>query len=163
LSNNGVAICMSVMMSGRNFPFFLAGASASDESFVEAAEKSLQEVETLYIGSLYEKDSPKILIEDVRGPADHGRVYYDDCYRDEIEWLWQGKITRKLPEIDHKHLIDKYEHMVVQLSKDEEYLQVVRVLCPSLVPMTFGYRNECYTHPSIRDTGYVPGNPHFFA
>lgn len=100
MSNRGVPVCMTIMVSEGIYPFFLAGASADDKSFIDAAEKAVQEIETLYLGAQYDIDKPEIKPEEVRDPADHGRIYYNDEFRSEIEWLWQGDKIEKLPEAD---------------------------------------------------------------
>lgn len=164
LSDRGVPVCLAMIRSESNFPFFLAGASAHENSFIEASEKALQEAEKLFIGALHDRGLGKIRPEDVKSPADHGRLYYYGDHKRQIEWLWQGAMVHNLPTPDSKiGVIDKYDPLVVQITKDEEYLQVVRVLCPALVPISFGYRNEYYSHPAIRLTGYTPTLPHFFA
>jgi thiazole/oxazole-forming peptide maturase SagD family component len=168
LSTKGVAVAHAIIRSTEKdqelaYPFFVNGAAASNTSFEEAALKAVYEAENILVSASYFKDMPKITPKDVRSPEDHGRLYYYEDYKNEIEWLWQGPIVDSIPETDSRSVVDKYNPLVVKLSQDSEYLKVVRVICPELVPISFGYGNEYYSHPAAGNPSLKPGQPHFFA
>ncbi len=165
LSTNGVAISHVIIRSENGeFPFFVSGAAASSESFEVACEKALQEAENLFMGAINSRGISKIKPEDVKTPEDHGRLYYYEDYKDKIEWLWRGPLVKQVPDTDRStNVIDKYNPLVVKLTQDNQYLQVVRVLCPALVPISFGFGNEYCSHPAIGLTAHQTRSPHFFA
>lgn len=165
LSTNGVAISHVIIRSeDSEFPFFVSGAAASSGSYEVACEKALQEAENLFMGAINSRGIDRIKPEDVKTPEDHGRLYYYEDYKDKIEWLWRGPLVKQISDTDRSaSVIDKYNPLVVKLTQDNEYLQVVRVLCPMLVPISFGFGNEYYSHPAIGLTTYQSRSPHFFA
>lgn len=165
LSHDGIAIVNVIIRSPDGvYPYLVSGASASFDSFEAALVKAYQETELGFTNARFsEKKQKWIEPKDVYSPEDHGRFYYYDNAKPEVEWLWSGVLSTDIPRI-HKDpkTIDKYEYIVVRLTEDIEPLQVVRVLCPSLVPINFGFGNEYYSHPSAGHINNPFRVPHFF-
>ncbi len=168
LSHDDIPIFNVIIRSENDFPFMVSGAAASDNDSNEALRKAFQEAELGYSMAQNMKNRPTTQIEpkDVFSPEDHGKFYYLDTYKTEVEWLWSSgfisydTLSAKSPTVD---IIDKYNPISVDLSQDGEPLSVVRVLCPELVPINFGFGNEHYSHPAIGLKSYSPAAPHFFA
>lgn len=166
LSNNGVAIINVIIRSiNEDYPFMVSGASASFDSFDAALNKAFTESELGYANAmLSDKKLDWVEADKVRSPEDHGRFYYYDYAKSAIEWLWSGSITNILPKtMPNKDYLNEYEPIIVKLTDDKDYLQVVRVLCKKLIPINFGINNEYYSHPSVVQNNRTPEVPHFFA
>ena len=166
LSENSIAITTVIIRSPNGeYPFFVAGASASTDSFEDALDKAYQEAELIFASAVNIEQLPdKLSPEEVQSPGEHGRFYYYDHFKEEIEWLWAGPREYELPEVDiNMDIIDKYDPIIVKLTEDTAPLKVVRVLCPDLVPVSFGLGNEFYSHPKVGFSKYEPKAPHFFA
>lgn len=165
LSHDGVAIVIVISRSAQeDYPYFVCGAAASDSSLEEALDKAYQEAEGLLVGALERNDSENLIAQEIESPREHGNFYHDPMNKTYIEWLWQGGEKRELPDIDMKcNIVDKYNPIIVELTQDVAPLHVVRVICPELVPISFGFGNEYHTHPTIDLPDYVPSAPHFFA
>lgn len=165
LSHDGIAIALVISKSTADeYPFFISGAAASIDSFEAALEKAYQEAEVLLLGALSEGVVEPVNAEAVHSPREHGQFYHHPKNKSEIEWLWQGPEKNTLPSVETiDKVIDRYDPIVVELTQDVAPLHVVRVICPELVPINFGFGNEYHTHPAIDLLNYDPTAPHFFA
>lgn len=157
----GVALAISRSNDG-SWPFFVSGAAAAS-SFEQAAAKAYQEMQGLLVGSLDSPQDQFINSTDVKSPRDHGLFYHNPINSKEIDWLWDDPQHQDMPKIYPRDLIDKYNPIIIELSKGETPLHVVRVICPELVPISFGFGNEYHLHPAIGLSQFTPTAPHFFA
>lgn len=165
--HDDVAIVGVVIRSENgDYPFMVCGASASANSFEAALRKASQEAE---LGMAEYVTAPqkasKLRPEEVHSPADHANFYAYDDYRSEIEWLWSGPTKARADAISgRKDILRDYNPVIVRLTKDDDPLQVVRVIAPALVPISFGYGREVYLHAAVKRPDYTPPRaPHFFA
>jgi thiazole/oxazole-forming peptide maturase SagD family component len=164
ISNEAASVALATIRNSQGeYPAFVSGASASETSFAEAAQRACEEAENLYILAENMSYSTPIRPQEVRSPEDHGRFYYFGENLKYIRWLWEGENRAQPAELTPINLLDKYNPFVVELSQDAEYLKVVRVLCPDLVPISFGFGNEYYSHKAVGLVDYNPAVPHFFA
>jgi hypothetical protein len=165
--HNDVAIVGVVIRSENgDYPFMVNGRSASVDSFEKALRKADHEAElgvAEYITA--PQKAEKLQPEAVRSPADHANFYAYDDYRSEIEWLWSGPVKAHSDAISgRKNVLADYNPVVVRIARDDDPLQVVRVIAPELVPISFGYGREIYLHPAVKNPDYTPPRvPHFFA
>ncbi|MEK7602966.1 MAG: YcaO-like family protein, partial [Patescibacteria group bacterium] len=167
LSHDGIAIVNVIIRSPDGaYPYMVSGAAASNETFEIAASKAYQEAEIGFTNAMFaEKKQDWVEPENVHSPEDHGRFYYYDYKKSEVEWLWAGGISIKKPEVElNSNIFDRYNSaVVVRLTDDNEAIHVVRVLCPQLVPINFGFGNEYFSHPSTQLSNFNRAVPHFFA
>jgi len=168
LSHDDIAIALVVIRSHNKdgYPFMVNGASASISSFEAALKKASHEAELGAAECITSEYKVKKLSPDeVFSPADHANFYAHPDYGSEIEWLWQGPIKPRATEISgSKDLFQVYNPVLVRLTKEDAPLQVVRVIAPDLVPISFGYGNEVFLHPMLNRTkNKRPVVPHFFA
>lgn len=166
LSHDGVAVINVIIRSpDGQYPYLVSGAAASQESFETALNKAYQESELGFANAMHsEFKHDWIEPSKVSSPEDHGRFYYYDYYKDEVEWLWSGEKSKSKPIIDKElNLLQEYDPIMVPMNDTDEPLKVVRVLCPKLLPISFGFRKEYYSHPSINFKENEARAPHFFA
>ena len=166
VSHDGIAIINVIIRSlNGQYPYMVSGAAASSESFEVALSKAYQEAELGFTNAMFsDKKVERIEPENVVSPEDHGRLYYYDDQKAEVEWLWSGEHSKIIPEIDHDlDLATKYDPVTVRLTDESELLQVVRVLSHKLVPINFGYGNEHYSHHTLNMNNNRTNTPHFFA
>jgi thiazole/oxazole-forming peptide maturase SagD family component len=167
LSHDGIAIALVVVRSADGgYPYMASGAAASTESFVAAVDKARQEAEAAFAFEYLRESKPKaILPEQIKSADDHGMLYCYNTYASEVEWLWSREPTRRLPRVTPGRDIEKlYKPITVRLTTDDDFLQVVRVLCPRLVPIAFGFGNEYISHPALGGVRVRESSvPHFFA
>lgn len=154
------------------YPCFVCGASAtlnnSDEAFIRAVNKALQEAELCLYSCLKYPRQNKIEPKSVITPSDHGRLYYYSDYINKLEWLWNGEIHDKPSGLQMQNFEKLAHHLdviEVILSKKNDPIHVVRMLSSKLVPISFGYYNSHFSHPALQ--GKCDENcfmlPHFFA
>ncbi len=171
LSHDGVAIALVVIRSSTgSYPYMTSGAAASIDSFAVALDKACKEAESAYAAAYYKKEkfrAKQFVPEKVFTPSDHGAFYLYDHFKQEVEWLWSNKADSayKLPlTTAYKKVADKYQPITIRLTHEKDFLQVVRVLCPQLIPINFGFGNEHYPHSSLGFLNPPTFNaPHFFA
>lgn len=168
LSHNDMAIALVVIRSQDKggYPLMVNGASASIDSFEEALKKASHEAELGAAECVTSEYKVKKLSPDkVFSPADHANFYAHSDYSSEIEWLWQGPIKPHATEVSgNKDLFQAYNPILVRLTKEDDPLQVVRVIVPDLIPISFGYGNEVFLHPGLNQAkNKTLTVPHFFA
>lgn len=166
LSHSGIVILNIIIRAdeGGVYPYFVNGSAASDTSFEEAFAKAFDEAELGFLEAMNQEEVDVLDPVSVRSPADHGKLYLHDTYKKEIEWLWRGPLKNTLPKVTATDIIGQFRPYIVEFTKDESPLYVVRALCPQLVPINFGFGNEHYTHISVqKDSRVRPRIPHYFA
>lgn len=166
-SHDDIAIAGVIIRSSNGgYPYLVNGASASTVSFEEAVKKASQEAELGAAESIIAIQKPKKLTPDeVLSPADHATFYAYNDYANEIEWLWGGPLkdapTVISGEID---IFTMYNPVTIRLTRPNDPLQVVRVIAPQLVPISFGYGKDIHLHSAIDRAEYKASTaPHFFA
>ena len=166
-SHDDIAIAGVVIRSKDDgYPFMVNGASASVASFEEALKKASHEAELSaaeFVTSKYKVR--KLSPAEVFSPADHANFYAYRDYRSEIEWLWSGPHKAQPDSISgNMDILGRYDPIIIGLTQDSDPLQVVRVIAPELVPISFGYGKELYLHPAIKQFRHQQSAaPHFFA
>ncbi len=163
VNNSGkAAVILCIMMRQKGYGKLGVGAGASFTNYAEAAEKAFYEAECVWLTQPAE--SPRIMYaKDVEHVADHLN-FYQNSSRQRALNKWLPSATM-LPQAINDS-VDRYNPIVVDLYTSRS-LQVVRVIEPALVPMSFGYGQEHYLHPRFQQTlGEVkyrfPGKPHCF-
>jgi thiazole/oxazole-forming peptide maturase SagD family component len=164
----GAVVVNVVITSPDRFPCFVNGSAASLDSFDEALAKAFHEAEFGLLQALKFSPHRPIRPERVVGPADHAKLYAHPRYLSNLTWLWEGSETSITPQptahVDE--LLARFNAVLVRLSPDNAPLHVVRVLSDQLVPVSFGYAAEHYSHPTIRADRVHPDSlrlPHYFA
>lgn len=156
------AVVLCIMKQQKGYGKLGVGAGASFTNFVEAAEKAFYEAECVWLTQ--PAQSPRIKsAKNVRHVADHLN-FYQNSKRQRVLDSWLPSTTI-LPQAINDS-VDRYNPIVVDLYTSRS-LQVVRVLEPALVPMSFGHGQEHYLHPRFQQAlGEVkyrfPGKPHCF-
>lgn len=164
---NGDACIINVVIRNRTkkYPYFVNGAAA-DLNYGDTIQKAMQEAELGLAYALHSPDEKPLKQEQIHSPADHGIFYLHPENSDKIEWLWQGATTQQFKKIDNKaKIIDKYNPVVIDLAPQRAPLQVIRVIEPSLVPISFGFGSEYFTHVNsgVDTKKYRPDILHYFA
>lgn len=156
---------VSVVITGNSFPYFMSGAAVSD-AFEPALAKAFHETE-LMVMCLREPDKPWHLEpKQVKSITDHALLYAQPEYAQSLRWLWSGKEVNSIPtqSVKMPALFDNLDAIAVRLSPDKAPLSVVRVLSDKLIPISFGYGNNYYTHQALHDTiNVIAELPHYFA
>jgi SagB-type dehydrogenase family enzyme len=155
-----------VVIVSENYPCFVSGAAAGEDS--SAILKALQEAEyNLLLAIKYPVTSPPKL-DEVKTPEHHSHFYQFSVNTEKIKWLWSGSKTFNLPE--RKHTIEELKRMLdvicVDLSEKGSPIKVVRIFSSKLIPISFGYGLDYYTHPEVSKLNYNPKSrefPHYFA
>lgn len=164
----GVVVVNVVITSPDKFPCFVNGSAASATSFDEAVAKAFHEAELGLIQALKLPPHRPIQPTRVINPMDHAKLYAHPKYLGNLTWLWAGSDTDSIPTptASIEDLLRRFEAITVRLSPDNAPLHVVRVLSEHLVPISFGYATEHYTHTTIRSEQVHPDSlrlPHYFA
>jgi ribosomal protein S12 methylthiotransferase accessory factor YcaO len=163
ISTHGIVV-ICVIIRSDNYPGFVSGAAASAESFEQAVAKAFLEAEAELI-SLAEQPKPKSKKHaQVKTVVDHVQQYAFPAYAHHIKWLWSGEYVSSMPTVTARlsELAKRLNAISVRLSPSDAPLAVVRVLSDQLVPMSYGFRREYYTHPAFKDRPELPDIPHFF-
>ncbi len=157
------AVVLCLMQQQKGYGKLGIGAGSSFTSFVQAAEKAFYEAECVWLTQPNEPTRIKSAAS-VKLVADHLNFYqFSNRQRQVKNWL--PTITSTPAPVNDS--VDRYNPIVVDLYTSRS-LQVVRVIEPALVPMSFGHGQEYYMHSHIQQAlGEVkyrfPGKPHFFA
>jgi len=180
------AVVVAVTIRSEKFPCLSAGAGASCESFDQALSRAFREAEIcLQMETGYPFPGP-IQPEQVSTSVDHACLYAFPGHAHVLDWLYRGSTGSKVPSpsktIDE--LVAELDPVVVRLAPlgnrvakvvtnvkgatlrliDSTPLSAVRVICPDLVPMHFGYGTGYYTHPAVKIIAQQNRDfPHFFA
>ncbi len=169
LTLDSVPVILAVIYSRHMYPAFVSGSSAHSSRLV-AAQKALDEAETILILALGEEEKKKINLKDVMSPMDHGRLYFDHENLAYIEWLLNPSGVSLDQEIATPDLISMFDPVMVSLTPKEHPsgIHVSRILSEKLLPINFGYGTEHHGHQRFEVVGLsqVPESlffPHFFA
>jgi thiazole/oxazole-forming peptide maturase SagD family component len=144
---HGVAV-IGVAIYGPTYPCFLLGMAASDQHWQAAALKAFTEAD-LTDGGGGELDGV-LSVADVRSVRHHSQLYAQPTFAQNAMWLCQGEfgpVPRAKPLAE---IVDMLSPVVVDLTGDGTPLVGVRVVCPELVPIAFGYMAAHFTHLSLK-------------
>jgi len=115
------------------------GAAAADIP-QSAAEKALQEAWSILGGA---SDAPPPTVAEVRSPADHRRLFLEGHAGKHAQFLWQSDdvvqlstLTDALPKPGNRAVIYRWPDKITQP------FNVVRILDPDRIPITFGYGSD---------------------
>lgn len=166
LSQMGVIVIEVVIVSDE-YPSFVSGAASSLSSFEETAVKAFYEAESRLIHGLNDMSRRTIRPEEVHSVLDHELLYAQSKdYHEHVEFLFRGEISNDRP-IAHATITDLKEVLspvVVNVSEEGSPLHVVKVLSQKLIPISFGYGADHYTHTSLTEGARSSmGLPHYFA
>lgn len=170
MNSNYGNVYLAVIVSNQ-YPCFVCGSAAcltnEKEDIQRTVYKALQEAEYCLYSILEKPDYDLIKPESVWYPNDHGKLYHQKKYKDSIRWLWSGEITHQLCEDEcvwEYELLKKELRVCKAALIDSGPLDVVRVLSPKLVPISFGYNNSHHLHPEIIfECKQNNDIPHFFS
>ncbi len=169
ISLDSIPVVLVVIYSKQRYPAFVSGAAAHHLQTV-AAQKALDEAETMLILALGEHDKKEVNPRDVRSPMDHGRLYFNQKNLANIEWLltprgYLESVTLEIPDV-----VTMFDPTVLDLTpvKSDSLLKVFRILSEKLLPIHFGYGTEHYGHDRFNVLGLKWKHesqffPHFFA
>lgn len=165
-SDYGV-VTINVVIVSDDFPCFVNGTSSSLSSFDEALAKAFHEAELGLIQTRRHAHR-EIDPERVFGPADHAKLYAHPRHLSNLEWLWSGEETDVIPRpmASMESLVTQFEPVSVRLSPDDSPLFVVRLLSDKLIPISFGFGTEHYSHGTIKKDDIHAESlvlPHYFA
>lgn len=171
MSVDGVDI-IQVVIVGESFPDFANGCAAvirtGPDSYNAALQKAFQEAEFALLSAVSIGRTRTRRAERVKSPIDHAEYYYSKQHVDEISWLWSGDLlAERLSTITTSdELKRKLDIVTFDLSEDSQPLKVARVLCESLIPINFGFRNDYFLHPAVKELDFNVRSqviPHYFA
>ena len=123
-----------------------------------ALNHALLEVEAAVYCRLAFGSSEPILPEDVRMTQDHGRLYEQEAFFRQADFLKESRLLRDLSEVG-KGACSHWEILLVRFAEqgrnvlavdlenprvdgDQSNLHVVKTVVTGLVPISFGYREE---------------------
>lgn len=154
------------IIESNTYPCFVSGASAVVTNFENAILKSLQEAEYNLLLAMENNVYEKIEKEKIKTPSDHGKYYYSYENSRKISWLWENKkiSTKKISNISNiDNVISKLEVAFVDLSEPNKSIKVVRAVSKKLLPISFGYKRDYYTHQTLKNIKTDIDLPHYFA
>lgn len=133
-------------------------ASCSSFDIEHAVSHALMEVEASVLHRLQHGKPDEIKPTEVIWPNDHGKLYGQKQFFQRADFLVESSKRISFREIGGfsaltwSELLDRFEnkgwkHLVVSLELSDDYggngdLNIVRVIVPGTVQMTFGYRQE---------------------
>jgi hypothetical protein len=98
--------------------------------------------------------------EEIRTPADHGRLYFAGQHTEPAAFLLAGEptirlsqLTRPLPRPGPRTLVYRWPHEITRP------FRVARVLDPRLIPITFGYGRDPLGRPDVARLVRASGRP----
>ena len=161
-----------VTLSRKEEPCFFSGAAAGCGTFDQTVHKALAEAEYNLLLRLNHPVKNTMTPKQVVTPSDHGLLYQRNRYFKQLEWLWEGELAtvgaRGVPSMDAvlPQRCPKNHYGIFELSNGKDPVEVVRVVSPDLVPISFGYGMGHYTHPALKGIKIPESQikmPHFFA
>lgn len=164
ISRHGIPIVL-VTITGNEYPCFVSGAASSTKGYDEAIIKAFEEAETRLIYGLNNLKHEEIAPEQVKNVLDHELLYAQSKkYHKNLAFLYEGDILKEYSscQADIDVLMRDMQAVTIDLSEENSSLKVVKVLSKKLVPISFGYGCEYYTHPTLSLID-GPKLPHFFA
>lgn len=157
-------VALVVLHSEHRYPAFVSGADAEID-FVVAAQKAYEEAENQLVYLLQSSQRTSVDANQIATPEDHGLYYAQNENLPKVSWMWHD--ARPNSPADSGVSIDsamrEMRAIVVDMSPDSSRIKVARVLSRYMVPITFGYGNECYMHPALAKVKAINHMPHFFA
>lgn len=166
LSQRGV-IVTEVVITSNEYPCFVSGASSTLGRFEETAVKAFHEAESRLIYGLNEKNTRSVKPGEVHSVLDHELLYAQSReYHEHVQFLFDETSSNEVPvaSTSFAALERELEVVTVDVSEEHSPLQVVKVLSPSMIPISFGHGTGHYTHHSLRGAeGVSPTVPHYFA
>ena len=168
-SNYGRVV--EICIVGKSYPCFVCGAAATiefdEESTNRAIKKALEEAEFSLCFAEIAQINEEYRKKYVHSPYDHGAFYYTEQNAKQLEWLYSGEEQddfeiKKIKTVEE--IMREVDAIVVDLSEDKSELQVVRIMSPKLIPISFGYGMLNHTHPYIKQFNAKSLElPHYFA
>lgn len=166
LSQKGV-IVTEVIITADEYPCFVSGASSTLGRFEEAAVKAFHEAESRLIYGLNERTTRTIRPSEVHSVLDHELLYAQSReYHEHVQFLFDGASSGEIPVASTSYAVleKELEAVTVDVSEEHSSLQVVKVLSPNMIPISFGYGTDHYTHHTLCGAqGISPSVPHYFA
>lgn len=166
LSQRGV-IVTAVAITSDEYPCFVSGASSTLGKFEDAAIKAFHEAESRLIYGLNEPNPRRVTPTEVHGVLDHELLYAQSRdFHGHLQFLFDGLRSDVAPAASStpSTLARDLEIVTVDVSEEGSLLKVVKVLSDKLVPISFGFGTDHYTHRSLRrSSDTAPSVPHFFA
>lgn len=166
ISQRGV-VAIQVVITSDEYPCFVSGASSTLGGFEEAAIKAFHEAESRLIYGLNEPETRTIEPTHVHSVLDHELLYAQSkMYHEYVQFLFDG-ITSNVPPVATASIASlkkELKAVTVDVSEGHSSLSVVKVLSPEMIPISFGYGADHYTHHTL--TRAVSGSstvPHYFA
>jgi len=165
ISHHGIAACLAII-DGGDYPCFVSGAAATDKADdANCLIKAFQEAESRLIYGLNYPVRRILWPKDVRDVLDHELLYAQSSeYHDALDFLFESGEQKRWtrPTATLHDLAKELNIVIVDLTEKASPLFAVKAISPKLVPITFGYGMECWTHPSL-SLKEKPTMPHFFA
>ena len=154
------AFVVQVVIVGDQYPFFVKGAAASNNLLENAINKAFHEAEYGLLMKLKKPTKTSIRPEEVRLPEHHGQLYNNLTNRQKIEWLWSSDeislfSTCFKGDTNLERLLDV---VVVDMSSRNSSIKVVRALSKKVLPISFGYNMDYYTHPMVSELDFNPNS-----
>lgn len=168
ISVHGVIVTLA-MITGDETPYFVCGAAASDISLEDSIHKAYREAEFALLCYTNNPEEKHVDYNDVYYVSDHSNLCKCRDYSDSISWLWSSNPTNKCLPVITSSLDDlkvNLETVTIKLTNDDSRFVAVKVLSERLIPISFGFGEECYEHPQVKHLNLSNKSlalPHFFA
>jgi thiazole/oxazole-forming peptide maturase SagD family component len=168
ISKHGIVVTL-VVITGTETPYFVCGAASSNVSFEDSVRKAYREAEFALLCFLRNPLEKRMNYDDVFYVSDHSDLCKCKGYAEEISWLWKcNPIISYIPTITSSldNLKVDLETVTIKLTDNESKFVAVKVLSEKLIPISFGFGEECYSHPQIEHLNFSNRSlalPHFFA
>lgn len=159
------AVVVQVVFTSNQYPCFVSGAAAS-LSFDEAVKKAYEEAEYSLISKINHPKNEILDMQNVHSPNDHGEFYAIPEHISNIEWLWSGNDTNIIPvlKMSIEEIKTTLNPIIVDLSKNNSSIKVVRAFSEKLIPINFGFGNDFFTHQSVKYFDPISQKfPHYFS
>ena len=173
-SVSGTATFLATI-TGSSWPHFVCGASATMceglYSYAAAAKKAIEEAEANFEAYFGVNNASNMCEKNCYSPSDHAIMYCSDNNLSHIFYLYERKPKTRLDrlsvadttEVNLEKMLHEYSCVVVDMTPECSSRQVMRVLSPKLLPISFGHKLAHFTHKSlygydVRETTF----PHFF-
>lgn len=154
---------IQVIIVGKDYPYFVCGASAGFDVYT-VINKALREAEYSLVQRINNPDVKEIDIENILKPEDHGLFYSTKDNFKKLNWLWSSNIKKKLPKAiySYEQLLSILNPIIIDLSEKASDIKVVRVLSDKCVPISFGFKQDYYTHKELCHNYEENWLPHYF-
>lgn len=156
-----------VVIVSDTYPCFVSGACASINGIEKSILKAYEEAEFNLLMSLSNPVSNFKDRKDIKTPKEHGEYYHFKENKDKIKWIWSNNETVYIKDkkVDTSKIINKLDAKFIDLSGSKnDILKVVRAVSRKVVPISFGYNRDYYTHPELKNIEIKNRDlPHYFA